>query len=250
MGSWGCPKRRLRAKPVGMEEAIRGLHHLARHRYHEIRQCQLDVLEVFHAGAFSTMAQQNGLKVLPDPTVFSAGRGWSGLVKAERQQLRRAVRELRPRLVVAKLPDRRIELHSASANSFLTEEIGRSIQGALALELADGQVGQGESFLIEASRDDSLWELAGARYLVEQKETAVIHDDFSNKYVTNAQRLQAVVQRSGSTPVAAEERDEPDNRLDFVTMPNSLASKIEEARREDFRDSEQLAQALLVREDF
>ena len=226
--------------------ALRGLHHLARHRAHEVRQSQLDVLEVFHAGAFSSMAQQNGLKVLPDYAMFSEARGWNGLEKGQRQQLRKAALNMRPRLIVMKLP--RKEAPSRA------HQVGHSAQGALAIELAKGQALRGESLPLEAEVNAPVWELSGAKDLARSQETSVLLDAGGNRYLTNdtgvARALHAASQKDQPRAPSPSFSATSSLASSSTVVPSSLAYRIAEARRDTFNDSEELARTFSERGDF
>ncbi|CAE7857444.1 unnamed protein product [Symbiodinium necroappetens] len=232
------------------DEALRRLAGLARGRSREVQQNHIDnhidILEVFHAGAFSAMAQQNGLKVLECPNRYSKENGWSGLESKQRRQLRQALRDYRPRLVTMRLEPAEDSPRGKSEQDKVSQ-VKESVQGALALEVAETQLNHDGYFLLEAPRISDLWRSDRMGQLMALPDLAVIPGELGNQLITNdlaiSQNMMSIAREklpSQELPKRGELRadDEP-----AATSASCKSDKV-------FRKAETLAGVLLRRGDF
>ena len=228
------------------EEALRRLAGLARGRSRELQQNHIDILEVFHAGAFSAMAQQNGLKVLECPTRYSKEKGWSGLESKERRQLRQALRDYRPRLVAMRLES--VEDYSpGKPRPSEVSRIKESVQGALALEIAEAQLDHNSYFLLEAPRTSELWKSDRMSRLLALPDLAVIPGEFGTQLITNDLGISQNLMSTARGKLSSEEL--PKRGKPCASHETSAAPAPHKTNKV-FRKAETMAGVLLRRGDF
>ena len=173
------------------EEAVRRLGSLVRGRQRELSGSRVDLLEVFHAGEVSTMARQNGLKVLEDPSRFSDASGWTGLDKGHRKQVRHILQAERPCLVRMRL-DRQNDMANQEDERALREG---GVRAGLALEIAKTQKDHGLHYLLESNVQAEVWKQPEMAKILEDPETSTLTDPNGMRYLTNDVLLARKIQK-------------------------------------------------------